>query len=145
MWAISFTMEFLYMEAEKRYQALTHRLTSYLYPTTEKPTIIQQILGLSYNIFCIVCRTFLFYFALGPFVMKSFWGSINLMNSLYWYGYILCFLSLAIFIAFPPKVSLSQLQNSRVQNRAPLLSNLNSVGQNTSTTTPQPESELKKD
>jgi len=100
---ISFFMEFVYMQAEVKYQILTRPLTNYLYPQT--PTSVQKILGLFYAIFCYGCRSTAFNFALGPFVMKSFWSVVNLMNSLYWYGWVGCFLIFAVFFVFPVKKS----------------------------------------
>jgi len=79
---ICFSLEFIYMEAEKRYQQATK---SFVTSIENKPIPYQ-----SYCFFCWICRSFAMNYAYVPFEMKTWKACLNAMTGLYWYGTIIC-------------------------------------------------------
>jgi len=78
---ICFAFEFIYMEAEKRYQNATKSFVASMENRTF-PTI-------AYGIFCWTCRSFAMCFSFVPFEMKSLKACLNSMNAVYWYGLVI--------------------------------------------------------
>jgi len=96
---LCFGFEFVYMEAEKKYQELTQGLNKLV----SGDGWFSKGCALVYAVFCWILRTFGMHFALIPFVTKTWASSIVLLNCVYWYGLVVCMLIILAHVIIRPK------------------------------------------
>jgi len=93
---LCFLLEFVYMECEARWKALSNKYTAPYYQPNR--TVVQAVIGTVLGVLFWVCRMLGMHFSFVPFSFKSIGRSLQIYNSVYWYGAVVCLL---IFLAHP--------------------------------------------
>jgi len=84
---ICFALEFIYMEAERRYQAVTRKFVDSLQQENAGP--VAKAAYNAYTIFCWFARQILMHYAFVPFELKTVALTHRYYASVYYFGHIL--------------------------------------------------------